>query len=69
MEKFPGEVQIYLSADSVADRSQSALYPIEFLNSLTPSGLPPHRLMFKLHSPIMLLRNLNPSKGSNLRNY
>ena len=38
-------------------------YPPEFLNSLNPSGLPSHKLKIKLGSPIMLMRNLQTSKG------
>ena len=57
------EYKCYLSADSVADPSQANLYPTEFLNSLTPSGLPPHKLYLKKNSPIILLRNLNPKEG------
>ena len=54
---------IYSSADSVAEENQASLYPTEFLNSLTPSGIPPHHLTLKEHAPIMLLRNLDPAKG------
>ena len=33
------------------------------MNSLSPNGLPPHRLIFKVNVPIILLRNLDPTKG------
>ncbi|KAL0458882.1 UNVERIFIED_CONTAM: hypothetical protein Slati_0515400 [Sesamum latifolium] len=39
------------------------LYNAEFLNSLRPSGLPPHRLILKRGSPVMLLRNVAPELG------
>ncbi|XP_020696595.2 uncharacterized protein LOC110109740 [Dendrobium catenatum] len=60
---FPGDDVTYFSFDSVTDDS-SNLYQVEFLNSLTPNGLPPHRLTLKKNCPIMLLRNLDPSNGS-----
>lgn len=64
MEDFKSDsCEIYLSADSVQDPSQTSIYPTEFLNSLTPSGLPPHSLFLKKYSPIILIRNLNPKEG------
>ena len=64
METFKSDSsEVYLSADSVHDPSQTYIYPTEFLNSLTPSGLPPHCLFLKKYSPIILIRNLNPKEG------
>ncbi len=62
---FPGDAKEFLSADSVEDKDSvhQNLYPIEFLNTLTPSGTPPHKLVLKVGVPIMLLRNINPTEG------
>ena len=65
LEIIPGENYEFLSADSVEDEAQvdQSLYPIEFLNTLTPSGTPPHKLVLKKDAPIILLRNLSTSEG------
>ncbi|ETV75935.1 hypothetical protein H257_09895 [Aphanomyces astaci] len=57
-----------LSADSVEqegeDVDDTAIeFPSEFLNSINISGLPPHKLEFKVGCPVMLLRNICPSQG------
>ena len=59
-DTIPGEVREYKLADTV-ELDQMLEYPTEFLNSLHPSGLPPHVLRLKPYAEIMLLRNLNPS--------
>ncbi|KAK9682106.1 hypothetical protein RND81_10G050800 [Saponaria officinalis] len=38
-------------------------YLIEFLNTLHPNGLSPHHLTLNRNSPIILLRNLDPTSG------
>jgi ATP-dependent DNA helicase PIF1 len=65
---IPGHERIYLSSDSLVDSSKEhgnldLLYPVEFLNSLQFKGIPPHKLILKIGSPVMLLRNLNQSAG------
>lgn len=37
-------------------------YPIEFLNSLDISGIPPYNLWINFGSPTILIRNLNPPR-------
>ncbi|XP_066351521.1 uncharacterized protein [Miscanthus floridulus] len=62
IDRFPGEEKVYHSFDSVNDDSINN-YPIDFLNSITPNGLPPHVLKVKINCPVILLRNLDPNNG------
>jgi hypothetical protein len=60
------EKHVMLSADSVNlddHTAQNQIYPIEFLNSLNASGLPLSKITLKTGCPLMLLRNLEASKG------
>lgn len=52
----------FISIDETANKIDQGLY-VNFLHSLTPNGMPPHKLVLKKNCPIMLLRNINPSKG------
>ena len=61
IDTFPGEEKIYKSYDTVADEAH--IYPTEFLNTLSPSGMPPHLLKLKVGAPVMLMRNMNPHQG------
>lgn len=62
IERFPGRLQVFYSHDSVEDDPQNN-YPQDFLNSITPNGLPPHELKIKENCPLILLRNLDPRSG------
>ena len=63
--QLPGAEIVYKSIDTVIENSEAVEYPTEFLNSLNPSGLPPHTLKLKSGTPVMLLRNINPPKMCN----
>ncbi|XP_071581450.1 ATP-dependent DNA helicase PIF1-like [Temnothorax nylanderi] len=60
-----GEEKEYLSIDSIeSEEEQEHLnFPTEFLNSVTLSGMPVHRLKLKVSAIIILLRNINSKKG------
>ncbi|XP_010239124.1 ATP-dependent DNA helicase PIF1-like [Brachypodium distachyon] len=62
IERFNGEEIIYHSFDSAED-DPHGYYPPEFLNTLTPNGLPPHVLKLKINCPVILLRNIDPANG------
>lgn len=61
-----GKESDYLSVDTADDDDSEPLdeiLPTEFLNSLNPNGLPPHRLVLKIGAIVILLRNLNIENG------
>eukprot|EP00267_Zea_mays_P028013 XP_008657432.1 ATP-dependent DNA helicase PIF1-like [Zea mays] len=62
IDRFQWEQMMYHSFDTVVDDPNN-YYPSEFLNPLTPNGLPPHVLKLKIGCPIMLLRNIDPANG------
>ncbi|GBN05600.1 hypothetical protein AVEN_273764-1 [Araneus ventricosus] len=65
LEFMPGNETVYKAVDMIIreDSQDQLTFPEEFLNSLTPIGLPPYELKLKIGCIIMLLRNLAPSKG------
>ncbi|XP_043481254.1 ATP-dependent DNA helicase PIF1-like [Leptopilina heterotoma] len=65
--KLEGKEVVYYSNDSHVDdddpKDINNIVLIEFLNSLTPDGLPPYKLSLKEGCIIMLLRNMNLVQG------
>ncbi|CAL5413369.1 unnamed protein product [Camellia sinensis] len=62
IKQFPTKGRLYTSIDKTIDPNDQGQYE-DFLNSLEPNGLPPHHLELKINSPIMTLRNIDPSIG------
>ena len=65
LQRLPGQERLFLSSDSVIcdDEEEANNYPLEFLNSITPSGMPPHQLKLKIGCTVMLLRNICSKRG------
>lgn len=65
IDQLDGELETYCSADGIVsdDPNTGRIYPVKFLNGLTPSGVPPHKLYLKKGSVVMLIRNLDTKKG------
>lgn len=67
LEIFPGQTQEFCSVDTVVFEEGADGDPMhllsEYLQSLSPSGIPLGRLKVKPGCPLMLLRNLDPSEG------
>ncbi|CAF4657451.1 unnamed protein product [Rotaria sp. Silwood2] len=65
LQRLPETEKTYTSVDEVEceDGDDITNYPTEFLNSLTPSGMPPHKLKLKISAIVMLLRNLDVHQG------
>ncbi|PWZ52870.1 hypothetical protein Zm00014a_007696 [Zea mays] len=60
IDRFQREQMMYHSFDTAVDDPNN-YYPSEFLNTLTPNGLPLDVLKLKIGCLIMLLRNIDPA--------
>lgn len=66
LKRFPGQSRVFCGADELIkenDTDDEQAYPVEFLNSITTSGLPLAKLELKIGCPLMILRNLAPEVG------
>lgn len=63
INKLEGQMMIYRSADKCRHEKDTINFTQDYLHSIKVSGIPNHVLVLKPGAPIMLLRNLDPSKG------
>jgi ATP-dependent DNA helicase PIF1 len=66
IDMFTGDTITILSADNIKIQDspgEAELYPVEYLNTITPSGFPSHELKLKIGCPVILLRNIDVSEG------
>ena len=63
VRNMPGDLHTFTSVDTVGDLENTTMFPTEFLNSLSLSGLPEHRLRLKKNAVVILLRNMNIKAG------
>ncbi|CAF4534916.1 unnamed protein product [Rotaria socialis] len=65
LQRLPGIEKVYSSVDGTEceDGEDACNYPTKFLNSVTPSGVPPHKLNLKAGAIVVLLRNLDVNRG------
>jgi ATP-dependent DNA helicase PIF1 len=63
----PAQHRVYYNANSVVHGEQHGIYPTEFLNTLSFSGVPPHELHLQEGCPIILLRNMTSGLANGTR--
>ena len=65
LEMIPGKARTYTSVNRLISENDSEVlqFPVEFLDSLDLTGLPPHELTLKVGAIVMLLRNMNVAHG------
>ncbi|XP_050439870.1 LOW QUALITY PROTEIN: ATP-dependent DNA helicase pif1-like [Adelges cooleyi] len=63
-QRVVGQAGLYNAVDTVVadDPDEVANYPVEFLNTLEPDGMPSYRLTLKVGPIVILLRNLDSKR-------
>ncbi|KAG5612826.1 hypothetical protein H5410_024107, partial [Solanum commersonii] len=62
IHRFPDDATVYTTIDETIEPNDQCQFE-DFLHTLHPTKLLPYRLTLKKNCPVILLRNLNPTKG------
>ncbi|OWZ20553.1 Helitron helicase [Phytophthora megakarya] len=62
-ERLTGDTKEYLSVERLERVADPNMFEQEFLKSLNFSGIPPDRIVLKVETPIIMIRNLNSDVG------
>ena len=65
LEGFTAETVTYRSVDSVVEVNEAVNYPVQFPHILYPPDIRQHFFTFKVGTPVIGLRSLNPPKHWN----
>lgn len=68
LSQLPGHEKVYLSSDGICTEDTTSydngeVCSTKFLNSITCPGLSSHKLTLKNGIPVMLIRNINQTRG------
>jgi ATP-dependent DNA helicase PIF1 len=63
----PTQRRTYHNVDSIVQGEQKGVFPTEFLNSLSMSGVPPHTLTLQEGCPVILLWNMSSGLANGTR--
>ena len=63
VDRMPGDLHCFTSVDTVDDLDDATMFPTEYLNTLSLSGLPEHELNLKVDTVVILLRNMDIKGG------
>ena len=58
--------KMYKSVDTVIqedDEDPLKRWPLEFINNMTPPGIPPHQLKLKVNTIVMITKNIDKAQG------
>ncbi|CAG4939145.1 unnamed protein product [Colias eurytheme] len=70
LSEIEGNEVVYTSINTVVEKDDATLYPVEFLNSLSASGLPAHTIKLKFKRvpvSVCFAMTINKSQGQTLR--